>query len=463
VSAEGPQPPARAPGARVSRTPTRAMPSSTKRAVSTKGAIGFFTLLIMLWIAFEHGRPPNPLSIPLVISVLLFAGWLLRRPKRWGTQLTSFVLLLVVMAIDIPLAANTFSAFWTTYSTAVMFVFIFIPLVQFIDSVRRMERLIQTLVVVALYIGSWAITHGGSGPAGAGGGQDENYVAAAMAMAFPFAYFSMFAVRSVLARVFFAGTAGVMLLACVVSLSRGGALAMGAVLLYCWITSSRRWLGVVLAVLVISGLALVPDDLTSGGRRTAGVEAPSLLARYWGEVKTSTDTTESTADLRLELWQIAFRMFLAHPLAGVGPGNFIWNITEYQSQEQFDKYGRELMAFTHSLYLELLADLGIAGSVLFLMIVYSNFRDLRLVIRRFSRSGSGRRAPPSRDEGQGALPAADQMTVVFYAHAITASLIGLHVAAAFLPFMYQSYLWTVSAMALALRHIAVAAELKGTS
>jgi O-antigen ligase len=450
VSAEGPQPPAHALAARVGSVAGPLTPPSVKRAVSTKGAIGFFASLIIVWIAFEYGRPSNPLSIPLVISVLLFVGWLLRRPKRWGTQLTAFVLLLVVMAIDIPLAVNTYSAFWTTYGAAVLFVFILIPLVQFIDSVRRMQRLIQTLVVTALYVGGWAVLHGGYGPAGAAGGQDENYVAAAMAMAFPFAFFSIFAARSALARVFFAGTAGIMLLASVVSLSRGGALAMGAVLLYCWLTSSRRWLGVALVVLVVVGLALIPDGLTGGGRRTAGVESPSLLARYWDEVRTSTDTTEATADLRLELWEIAFRMFLAHPLSGVGPGNFIWNITKHQSAEQSEKYGRELMAFTHSLYLELLADLGIAGSVLFLTIVYSNFRDLRLAVR-------------CPDEGQGALPATDRVSVVYYAHAITASLIGLHVAAAFLPFMYQTYLWTVSAMALALRHIAVPAEVNGTS
>jgi hypothetical protein len=461
VSAEGPQPPAPALAARVSRVAARA--TSVKRAVATKGTIGFFATLIMVWIAFEYGRPPNPMSIPLVISVLLFVGWLLRRPKRWGTQLTAFVLLLVVMAIDIPLAVNTYSAVWTVYGMTVLFVFILIPLVQFIDSVGRMQRLIQTLVVIALYVGSWAALHGGYGPAGASGGQDENYVAAAMAMAFPFAFFSLFAARSAPARVFFAGTAGVMLLACVVSLSRGGALAMGAVLLYCWLTSPRRWLGVALVPLLVGGLALIPDGLTGVGRRTDGVESSSLLARYWGEVKTSTDTTEDTADLRLELWQIAFRMFLAHPLSGVGPNNFIWNSKEYQSQEQTDKYGRELMAFTHSLYLELLADLGIAGSVLFLMIVYSNFRDLRLVVRRFSRSGSGRRGPPAPGEGHGGLPDADRVRVVCYAHAITASLIGLHVAAAFLPFMYQTYLWTVSAMALALRHIAVPAEKNGTS
>ena len=461
MSAEGPQLPANALVAPVGRAAARAMPSSAKRAVATKSTIGFFATLIMVWIAFEYGRPPNPMYIPLVISVLLFVGWLLRRPKRWGTQLTALVLLLVVMAIDIPLAVNTYSAVWTTYGMTVLFVFILIPLVQFIDSVRRMQRLVQTLVVVALYVGGWAILHGGYGPAGAAGGQDENYVAAAMSMAFPFAFFSIFAARNVLARVFFAGTAGVMLLACVVSLSRGGALAMGAVLLYCWLTSPRRWLGVAVVVLLIGVISLIPDGLTGGGRRTAGVEAPRCWRGTWMRSRRARTRPKTTADLRLELWQIAFRMFLGHPLSGVGPGNFIWNIKEYQSAEQTEKYGREMMAFTHSLYLELLADLGIAGSVLFLMIVYSNFRDLRLVIRRFSRSGSGRRGPPAPAEGQGGgLPDADRVRVVCYAHAITASLIGLHVAAAFLPFMYQSYLWTVSTMALALRHIAIPAEEK---
>src|SRR5678815_5089868 len=89
-------------------------------------------------------RSTEMMSIPLIISVLLFVGWLRRRPKRWGTQLTAFVLLLVVMAIDIPLAVNTYSAVWTTYGMTVLIVFILIPLVQFIDSVRRMQRLVQT-------------------------------------------------------------------------------------------------------------------------------------------------------------------------------------------------------------------------------------------------------------------------------------------------------------------------------
>ena len=113
MRAEGSQPPANALVAPVGLAAARAMPSSAKRAVATKSTIGFFATLIMVWIAFEYGRPPNPMSIPLVISVLLFGGWLLRRPKRWGTQLTAFVLLLVVMAIDIPLAVNTYSAVWT--------------------------------------------------------------------------------------------------------------------------------------------------------------------------------------------------------------------------------------------------------------------------------------------------------------------------------------------------------------
>jgi O-antigen ligase len=333
----------------------------------------------------------------------------------------------------------------------VLFVFILLPLVQFIDTVRRMERLIQTLVAISLYVGAWAVTHGGYGPAGSAGAQDENYVAAAISA------------RSTLGRLFFIGTAGVMLLACVVALSRGGALAMGAVLIYCWIMSSRRWLGVALVVLLIGMLAFVPDDLTGGGKRTAGSEAPSLLSRFWGEVRTSTDTTEDTAALRLELWEIALRMFADHPVAGVGPGNFIWNISKYQSQDQFEKYGRELMAFTHSLYLELLADLGLAGSIPFLVIVYCNFRDTRLVIRSLGGKLSRRDAPTSPGEGQGGLSAADRWKVLNYAHAITASLIGMHVAAAFLPFMYQSYLWVVSAMALALRSIVVAAEPTATT
>lgn len=399
--------------------------------------------MALVWITFEYARPSTPLKIPLVISAVLTLGWIAAPRKRWSTQVKCILLFLGVMVIDIPISVNTYSAVWTTYGMVVLLGFVVTPLLHFLDSLWKLRCFFHTLIAVFLYVGIWAILHGGYGPAGSGGGQDENYVAAAMSIGFPVAYFSVFLARSVWMRVAFAMAAGVMLLASVVTLSRGGAIAMGAVLIYCWLRSRKRWIGVTLVGLLVAAMAVVPDDFTGDGERSPGVAAPSLLSRYWGEVETVTDTTESTAEMRLELWKIAFRMFLANPLSGVGPGNFVWNIGAYQSEEQFAKYGRTLASFTHSLYFELMAELGLAGCALFLVIAYSNFRDVRMVARLRKPDEIHRFSEP------------DASAVAYYGHAITASLIAVHVSAAFLPFLYQSYFWVVSAMAIALRQIVV--------
>jgi len=72
------------------------------------------------------------------------------------------------------------------------------------------------------------------------------------------------------------------------------------------------------------------DGLDRGG--------PGLLE----EMSTISDTTEGTADLRLEVWKIGLRMFAANPVLGVGADNFRWVVGDYQSQEQSEKYGRSL-------------------------------------------------------------------------------------------------------------------------
>src|SRR5207244_9132974 len=81
----------------------------------------------------------------------------------------------------------------------------------------------------------------------------------------------------------------------------------------------------------------------------------------WEEMSTITDTSEGTADLRLQFWEIATREFLSYPLTGVGGDNFKWRMAEFQSPEQMEKFGRFLAADVHSTYFQRLAAMGRAG------------------------------------------------------------------------------------------------------
>jgi O-antigen ligase len=363
-------------------------------------------------------RTGERLGLPfllLVISAVLLVGWILNKDKRWSAHSTLLVAFLAVMAVGIPLASNTFSAFWSLYSMATILVCIGLPTPSLVTSVRKVRAWIYTFVAVAFYVGLWAVFHGGYGPSGAAGGQDENYVTAMMGMAVSFSYFSIFAAQRRIAKIVLACSLPVFLGAMLFAqnVSRGGFLGMCAVFLYCLARSPRRSTGIiVIAVIIALVLPLAP-------------------AGYWNEIRSISNTDEGTADMRLEIWKIGLRMWQANPILGVGAGNFRWMVGVYESQEQFDKFGRDLGAsiIAHSLFVELIAELGTAGAVVFVLLVWRTFRMLGEVIRK----GQMRPGPSA--------VAHDAAALCCYADAVMGAVIACLVNGAFLSILYYSYVW----------------------
>jgi O-antigen ligase len=382
--------------------------------------LGFFFPLLLAYPLFEYGRPENPLGIPMILSSLLLLGWLAQGGKRWHPQVWYFFALIALMCVGTLLAVNTHSAFWHTYGVTVTLLGTCVPLMHFATSLRKIAAFIHALLFAFVYAALYAITHDGVGP----GWQDENYAATLMSMAFPLAYFSIFIAKRMFTKVALAVAAGVFVAALVVSFSRGGFLGMAVVVLYCVIRSPKRW------PLLLVGPAL------------AIAIAVSATPKYWAEMGTISDTREKTAELRLDLWKIALRMFKAHPLTGIGPGNFMWNVEDYQSEEQFIRYHRSLAAsaVTHSLYFELLAELGLGGVIVLGATLCRNYADLTFVARN------------TREEHDGVDAfAADLRRARYYERAITGSFVGVLACGATLSILYYSYLWILTAMAVSLK------------
>jgi O-antigen ligase len=421
---EIPKPPGSVPGTIQRRpTPTGRPPDArepARDAPPRREPLGIFLILLFVWMWFEFGRPSNPMGIPLLISIASFVGWLMRPDKRWTMQSKWFLAMIAVMAAGIPLAANGFSAFWATYGMASLLVCICLPLPSVVTSVRAVRAWMYTFLGVSLYVGGWALFHDGFGPSGAGGGQDENYVAAMMGMAIPFAYFSIFVAKRAIIKLVLALSITVFCGAMVVAdnVARGGFVGLCAVFLYCLARSPRKWLGVVIVTAIV--VAVLPF---------AG-------AKYWDEISTITDVEEGTADVRIEIWKIGLRMWRANPVLGVGAGNFRWQVGVYQSAEQLEKYGRDLggSIIAHSLFVELLAELGTLGALVVLIPLWRTWRDLWHV----RRSAAGR-------PGQGAA-AAELVTLGHCADAVLASILACLVNGAFLSLLYFSYLWLLIAL-----------------
>ena len=393
------------------------------RVVQATERLGVVFPLLLVWLFFDFGRPAHPMNIPLLVSVIAFTAWIPQQKKQWAPHTKWFLVLLGVMVAGVPLAPNGNDAFLGTRDMAVRFLCICLPLQWQINTVRKVRLWVYCFLAVAGYVGGWALLHDGFGPARRSG-HDENYVAAIMGMAVPFAYFSLFVEKRLVARVLLvtAIVLAVGAMGAAYDPSRGGFLGLCAGALYCLARSSNKMLGI--GILGVAGLTLL------------------LLAgpTFWAEIGTTTAYDSGTGDFRLEIWSAGLRMWRANPLLGVGVGNFRWVIGDYQTQAQLEKFGRSLggSIIAHSLPIEVLAELGTAGAVATVALVYRTWVVL----------GEVRQASAQRP-GQFALNS-DLAQIHYFAEAVRASILAVLVNGLFLSLAYYSHIWLLIAVGSAL-------------
>jgi O-antigen ligase len=118
-------------------------------------------------------------------------------------------------------------------------------------------------------------------------------------------------------------------------------------------------------------------------------------------------------------------------------------VGEYQYAEQRDKYGRDLggSIIAHSLFVELIAEIGTIGALVVLALLWRTVRDLRQVIRM---AGQQQVAEAPRDE----------VALRCYADAVIGATIACLVNGVFLSLLYYSYFWLFTVLASAIWYVA---------
>lgn len=391
---------------------------------------GLIFYLITVYLILDLVRPDFVWHFPKLISAILVIAWILKPVKVSSVQIWGFVAFVAILGLDCLIAENVFAAVWTTYGMFVLLLGVCLPLITFTDTFMKLRDLINAVLAIFFYIAVYAITHGGFGPAGTGGGQDENYVAAAMNLVIPLAVFSFFTEKVKWKKAMFLTLVGTYVLAIVVGLSRGGFVGLLCGLGFSLWKSPKRGLAIGLAVLIFTFLGVIAGS------------------SYWAEMGTITDTSESTADMRLELWKIATREFWAYPLTGVGGDNYLWRMHEFQSPEQLDKFGRIVVAHVHSTYFQLLSEMGLAGCIIFGVIMLRTYLDYRHVDML-----SGRAL--TRAVGQDNLSQENMRWIQNYGRGLMGGLIGYMASVAFVSALYYSHLWILVSMIVVLHKLAI--------
>ncbi len=150
----------------------------------------------------------------------------------------------------------------------------------------------------------------------------------------------------------------------------------GAFAVIALFAARRSFRGLAGAAIAIGALALV---------------LPAAVSARLGTVWQSSNLDASSA-IRIDLWSSALRMFDAHPLLGVGYLNFAANLPAYfidtgsygSSIVQFSK-----LDFAHSIYLTVIAETGLAGAVLVIVLIVIGWRRAWAAARASDWVGEG--------------------------------------------------------------------------
>jgi O-antigen ligase len=202
--------------------------------------------------------------------------------------------------------------------------------------------------------------------------------------------------------------------------SRGGLIALGVALLAA-VFVGGRWR----PLAAIAGLLIV-----LGGVGWFTFFAPQTIKDHVTEVDT-------TGTGREDIWKIGARMWRAHPITGVGVGNFQTSSAHYLLAPGQIKRGDLILTqpkVAHNTYLQILAEMGVVGEALFLAIVAFALSCVYRAARMFA---------AKRD-----------LRMELLARGTLVSLIGLLVSYFFISEMYSKQFWLLLGLCPALFAVA---------
>lgn len=244
--------------------------------------------------------------------------------------------------------------------------------------VRERVHFHAMFIVIALGLGIHGVLNGLKSVASAGGHNmlgpmgtmlyDRNHLSTALALVLPVLFYLQTYAATRLLRLAFLGAFCLVVLAILAGGSRAGFIAVSVVGLWLVLTTRRKSLALALVVAAVAGfLAFAPEDITS---RLSTIKVADEDSSFMG---------------RVIAWNISSAIALANPVFGGG-----FHAVQVQTIWDTFKIAPSLLSFlnlsvpefsakaAHSIYFEVMGDLGFVGLGLFL------FMMLRAIWSRFT-------------------------------------------------------------------------------
>jgi O-antigen ligase len=365
-------------------------------ATSAKLNLAFAGLFLFTFLLYARPQEMFPElfgQIPLVKMVAigtLLAYFLAKltageRLTRWTLELTMVLVIALLGILFTPIAAAPQDSLNVLLDVFLKVVIIFLLMINLLDMPKRLRAIIRLSVICGTALAVFAIFSYATGNfmfegkrettrvAGIVAGMfgNPNDLAISLDLLLPLCVALALSSRGWKRTLFFI-CAAILGVGVVVTFSRGGFLGLVTLSLVLLWKLSRRNRGLTIgAFLIITGSFLVA--------------MPSGYSNRLTTIFSIEEDATGSAQARRELLDRGVQVAANHLLIGVGMGNFhIYSI-------------REQVA--HNSYLEISAELGVAGLIAYLILIFAPLRSLRRIERetRTAPRGQlikGRDAPP---------------------------------------------------------------------
>jgi len=340
--------------------------------------VGLFAQIYLYFRPFPVWGGPEflrPIFLVTIITMAFFVvNFIFIKKKKFRLPLEGKLALLL-------LAFLVLSSFFAVHSREISFsqnviflkiIIFYILLVNLITTKKELNGVVWLIIACCALASFEAIRlyryYGWARVDSVGGTHREaNYLAATLVLALPLVYQKMNSPR-LYEKLIAIALLPASMVGVVLTGSRSGTLGLLAVLLLLFWKFRRKGLSTVILIFLI--LATV-------------VAAP---AHYWTRTKTISDYEDDrAAQSRLELWEAGLRIYLDHPVAGVGQGNFAWISPEYTNNYFRSWTGEGFVA--HNIFIQFLAESGLQALIVFLALVVVTFRGLNRARRKLQALG----------------------------------------------------------------------------
>ena len=346
----------------------------------------FWGLLLYTTIFLLRPAELYPVLVPLhlerVVGLVALASLFLSqhlRDRRLSIDRSPQTVLLLIFLVPVLLSVPF--AYWPSQALAglieiLKIVVFYVLVVHLVDSRKRLRVLVHMICILVAYIAATAYLGYVQGGAEFAQGIDRavgetsaannpNSLGTTLAATIPF--FLLFVFHRPLGwhRTLFAAGAGLLFVTMAVTGSRASILGfLGGMVCLWWISRRRFLVGVVGFFLLAAGFLLLPEQYRT---------------RYSTITQSERD---ASSQLRLATWKAGRQMIIDRPLTGVGISCFGTAHAIDYSPESKRSWLR-----AHSLYVQVPAEVGLIGALVFFAFLLEFLRTNRRTVRLLRRSG----------------------------------------------------------------------------